>query len=149
MEPHIHSDVANAIWSKICESNQDGPFHLQFVVPETDLGRVDEVRNVIVSHFRREEETASRDVRYIFRKGRKALWVGLLGVAALLGLGEFLSLLGEARVLRFMSESLVIIAWVVLWYPAELLLFEHLPVRRRRRQARALAASPVELVSAN
>jgi hypothetical protein len=34
---------------------------------------------------------------------------------------------------------MIIVAWVAIWSPAELLLYAHLPVRRRRNLAQALA----------
>ena len=47
---------------------------------------------------------------------------------------------------KAVSESLTVFAWVAMWRPAELLLYEHWPVRRKRRLAQRLAQAEVVLV---
>jgi hypothetical protein len=56
---------------------------------------------------------------------------------------------GDSATVRAITESLIIVYWVILWRPAELLLYEHFPARRRRKAARALARSDLRLVSAD
>ena len=43
-------------------------------------------------------------------------------------------------------ESLTLIAWVALWRPAELLLYEHWPVRRQRQLARRMIDAGADAV---
>jgi hypothetical protein len=49
---------------------------------------------------------------------------------------------------RLMQESLVIIGWVVIWRPIEIFLYDWIPLVRRRKLYRRLAASKVTAVSA-
>jgi hypothetical protein len=51
----------------------------------------------------------------------------------------------EGRFITVLSESLIIVAWVTLWGPAETLLVAHFPVRRARDLAQALTSAPVTL----
>ncbi|MEI8311832.1 MAG: hypothetical protein WCH98_13855 [Verrucomicrobiota bacterium] len=49
---------------------------------------------------------------------------------------------------EFLSRGLVIVAWVALWRPAELLVYDHLPLRKQRKLARKAAEADVVLRSA-
>jgi hypothetical protein len=69
----------------------------------------------------------------------------LLAVAKLVVFAEWLQVFSQGRFYKYLSESLIIIGWVTLWKPIELLLFDHFPIRRRRNLARALAPSRVLL----
>lgn len=73
---------------------------------------------------------AEKELREIFRNGRISLFVGFLAVAALLGITELLSLAGgDSTTVSAITETIIIVYWVILWRPAELLLYEHFPAR--------------------
>lgn len=124
-------------------------FIVEFTVPAADLGREDEVRKALDVLALEAMDDAEKELREIFKNGRGSLFVGFLAVAILLGITELLLLVGgESATVRAITESLIIVYWVILWRPAELLLYEHFPVRRRRRAARALARSDLRLIAA-
>jgi hypothetical protein len=50
---------------------------------------------------------------------------------------------------RVLQESLVIIGWVVLWRPAEMLLYDWVPMARRRKLYERLAAAQISVTQAN
>jgi hypothetical protein len=70
-------------------------------------------------------------------------------VAPLLAGSEAILFLGNGRLVTTLSESMIIFAWVAMWSPAELLLYAHLPVRRHRNLAQALARAGVVLRSSD
>jgi hypothetical protein len=123
---------------------------VEFTVPGADIGRDDEVRKALDTLSREAMEDTEKELREIYKNGRVSLFVGILAVGLLMGATELLLLVGgDSATIRAITESLIIVYWVILWRPAELLLYEHFPVRRRRRAARALARSDLRLVSAN
>ncbi len=102
----------------------------------------------IAGHFSRRADAATRDLRRNFREGRLALAIGLGILAACLGLAFAVAPDGEPRGLaRIAQESLVIVGWVALWRPAEILLYDWLPIARRRALLRRLAAAPVRVAA--
>jgi hypothetical protein len=124
-------------------------FIVEFTVPAGDLGREDELRKALDVLAKEAMDDAEKELREIFKNGRFSLFIGFIAVALLMGLTELLLLVGgEFPGVKAVTESLVIVYWVILWRPAELLLYDHFPVRRRRSAARALARSEVRLVSA-
>lgn len=71
------------------------------------------------------------------------LWACLL-LAWRIGRGEGEEQ-GEALFRAIASESLVVFGWVAMWRPAEIFLYDWLPITRRRRLFRRLAAAEVEV----
>lgn len=145
--PHLHPEVAAMLLSKADQAPRRAALRVAFSVPAADLGRTQEVHAATVAQFTRTQEEAQRQLYSIFRNGRVAAATGLLFIIVLLGAVQAVVQLTSLNVVKAISESLTIFAWVAMWRPAELLLYEHWPVRRRRRLARRLAQAEVILVS--
>ena len=96
---------------------------------------------------RRRLEVTQREAAVLWRQGLASLRPGIPLFLVGLGLSSdflqpevpevFQNLLGDGVFL--------VIAWVGLWYPLDLLFFARLPLRRQRRALDALLAMPVEL----
>jgi hypothetical protein len=95
--------------------------------------------------FQKAETTA---IRTLFRDGRRAFLIGMSLLAACLFFAWRLSQGYQGPFARLMQESLVIIGWVVIWRPIEIFLYDWIPLVRRRKLYRRLAASKVTAVSA-
>jgi hypothetical protein len=148
--PRLDPAAGERILNMARNSPKATNFIVEFTVPVADLGREDEVRKALDVLAWEAMEDAEKELREIFRNGRFSLFIGFIAVALLMVLTELLLLVGgESATVRAITESLIIVYWVILWRPAELLLYDHFPVRRRRGAARALARSELRLVSAN
>jgi hypothetical protein len=148
--PRLDPAAGERILNMARSSPKATRFMVELTVPAADLGREDEVRKALDVLAREAMEDAEKELREIFRNGRVSLFVGFLAVAALLGITELLLLAGgDSATVRAITESIIIVYWVILWRPAELLLYEHFPARRRRKAARALVRADVHLVSAD
>ena len=145
--PHLHPDAVAMLLSLAEQSPRKTHFALDFTVPPQDVGRLEEVREAVEAQFTRTQEDAARQLRQIMRNGRVAAVVGLLFMALLLGSVQAALLLTDSHIVKAVSESLTIFAWVALWRPGELLLYEHWPVRRQRAQAGQLAQAEVALIA--
>lgn len=104
------------------------------------------VARTLARFFEVEAEANRRDLRRLLRVGWRSLLLGFLVTAILLAFAEGIHALGFGRVLTFLAESLIIVAWVALWRPAELFLFDLWPLRRRGRLLARLIQAPVEVV---
>jgi hypothetical protein len=95
----------------------------------------------------RRNEVGERDSLVLYRQGLSSLRPGIpLFVVGLLFSTDFL----EPDVPAFFQNLLgngvfLVIAWVGLWYPLDLLFFARLPQRRERRALDALLRMPVEV----
>ena len=143
--PRIHPEVARTIRAEAAEHPKGSRFRIRIGVPSADLGRLNEVRAAIGSHFQEECADAEGEIRTLAYKGRWTFLVAFLVVGLVILANEAIVSLFEGRFITVLSESLIIVAWVTLWGPAETLLFSHFPVRRARDLARALASAAVTL----
>ena len=95
----------------------------------------------------RRMEAVQREGRVLWRQGLRSLRVGT--VLFLIGLVLSTDFL-EPDVPDLLQQVLgngvfLVIAWVGLWYPLDLLFFARLPLNRERRALRVLARMPIEV----
>ena len=74
-----------------------------------------------------------------------AFLIGFAGLALCLGISFALTRAFDGPFARIVQESLVIIGWVVIWRPAEMFLYDWLPLLRRRRLYRRLAEAKITI----
>ena len=96
-------------------------------------------------YFSYRERQLGADLRQLLRNGFTSLAIGLVFLVSCLTVRRALA----GRVLAFdpaiLDEGLLILGWVAMWRPTELLLYDWWPIARRRRLLRRLAALPVEV----
>ena len=143
--PRIHPEAARSIFHDAERQRVNGDFQVAIRVPAQDLPRGSEVEAAIHAHFAAESADAGCELRETLRRGGYGPLIALLVVASLVMFAEWLQVFGQGRLYKYLSESLIIIGWVTLWTPIELLLFEHFPIRCGRNLTWALAHSRVVL----
>src|SRR6266478_4308407 len=77
-----------------------------------NLDREAVLRDAIHEFFRHRAETQRQRLRELLRVGRTSLVIGLVALAAAIGLGDFLATLLRGRVGEVVRESLTIGGWV-------------------------------------
>ncbi|MGX5734606.1 hypothetical protein [Bosea thiooxidans] len=90
----------------------------------------------------REERQA---MRALFRDGRIGLLFGFAALAFCLFLSWSIGQRYEGPFPRTLQESLIILGWVVIWRPAEIFLYDWLPIARRKRLYLRLAKAQVAI----
>jgi uncharacterized membrane protein YbhN (UPF0104 family) len=96
-------------------------------------------------YFQYRAGLARLEVRRILQQGRTSLLVGLVFLAACMGLREVLHNVEAARWPRLLEEGLLIVGWVAMWRPLELLLYDWWPLLRRKRTFENLSRMRVEV----
>lgn len=117
------------------------PLHLLVHGPEALRDSLPEITASIHAHFGLALERIERQRRQRLRVGLMALWLGLGVLAAALLLRHMVRGLGGPGVI---SEGLLIVGWVGLWRPAEILLFDRLETAAERAVLARLAVMTVE-----
>lgn len=107
------------------------------------------VRDAVHNYFTYRADIAQRGVRRTLRDGRAILVVGLVFLVACMLLREFLTRVFAVEWLTVVEEGLLILGWVAMWRPIELLLYDWRPQRRMRRTYENLARMHVEVVYAD
>lgn len=104
------------------------------------------VRDAVHNYFAYRAELARLDVRRTLQQGRASLVVGIVFLVVCMVLRELLRRVGTDDWLGVVEEGLLIIGWVAMWRPIELLLYDWWPQRRLRQTFENLSRMRVEVV---
>ena len=97
-------------------------------------------------YFRLRAVVTRRRLRRLLRVGRTSLLIGLVFLAASIGLGDLVAAaLSGRRIGEVLRESLLIGGWVAMWRPLEVFLYDWWPVRAEARLYDRLGAMPVRI----
>lgn len=96
--------------------------------------------------FEQQAASVRNQLRQLMRRGRVSLVIGLVALAASIGLGDMIaSVLSGHRLAEVLRESLLIGGWVAMWRPLEVFLYDWWPIRAEARLYDRLAAMPVRI----
>jgi hypothetical protein len=137
-------------WAR--ELRRDAPLALVVRVSR-DAPASEEVgalREAVREYFAHSAAATRARLRQLFRTGRWTLLIGLAFVAAANLIGDLVAdLVGRYQYGRFLHESIVIGAWVALWRPMEIFLYDWWPVLGEARLYDRLSAMQVQVVGAD
>ena len=107
------------------------------------------LKEAVDEYFRQRALATWRGLRKMFRTGRISLLIGVLfvGTAAIVG-ESIASFVSKGRYATLIHDSLVIGAWVALWRPMEIFLYDWWPVRAEARLYERLGELDVRLICA-
>jgi hypothetical protein len=149
--PFREGDLDAQAEAYIVESAQElprnAPIRIELHLPAAELTTPAAAQSAegIARYFEGRARAETLALRALFRDGRAALALGLAVLAACLSAAVLVGG-GEGSLGRILQESLVIVGWVALWRPAEIFLYDWLPIVRRRGLFRRLAAADVRMV---
>jgi hypothetical protein len=130
-------------------SSRHEPIEVEIALPEAAAaGRTPaEMGEAIDAYCRWETAELSRELKLTRRRGLQALRIGVPFLAICLALsGAATAMLGSSGFGNLLSNSFVIIGWVALWRPTEVLLYDWWPLRHRIRLFQRLELAPVRMV---
>lgn len=105
-----------------------------------------ELPSALQNSFRHRAGRARRQLREMFRNGRRSLAIGLgvLGLSILLVQLLELSMKGSALA-KMIEQGLFILGWVAIWRPLEIFLYDWLPLSKRISILDRLAEAIIEV----
>jgi hypothetical protein len=102
------------------------------------------VREAVHVFFGRRAETAARELRTMFRRGRTSLVIGLLFLTTCVIVGDVLGTrIDDGHLANVLREGLTVAGWVAMWRPMEVFLYNWWPLAADRRLYDRLARMPV------
>lgn len=142
--PEQALDPRAEAWLLDCagESPADAPLELRIHVPRTLAAHREAIVAAIHAHFRLAHAASERHLRRRMAVGRRALLIGLAVLAACLLLRSALA--ASMPWAEAASEGLLILGWVVLWRPLDVLLFERWEIRHQHALLERMARVPIE-----
>ena len=150
-EKDLDRDAEEFIVSWALEYPANAPLVFRLHLPR-DQQRLEPERVVadaVRNYFAYRSGIARLDVRRTLQHGRQALLVGLLFLVACMGLRVAWRSFGFGEWSRIVDEGLLILGWVAMWKPLELLLYDWWPGLRKKRTYDNLARMRVEVLYAD
>jgi len=126
---------------------QNGGFQITIQIRGEESFNTDEIKAVIHTHFKSKHEKANHQVKKILRLGLRSLFVGFAFLVVMFLVTKALrALLPENAFMITLREFFIILGWVALWRPAELLLYEWRPYKRNANLFDRLATCNVLVI---
>lgn len=142
----LDRDAEAYLIESVDEAPQKAPLELVVRGPEALRASLPEIDAAVHAHFQRELQHQEWKLRRRMRVGRLALLIGLLVLAVTLVARHLLDVAGNGNA-GVISEGLLIVGWVGLWRPAEMLLFERLESAADRAVLRRLSVIPIRFAA--
>ena len=101
----------------------------------------------IQNYFTARQNESDRRMRFQFREGRVSLAIGVGFLVVCVSIGQLALALPGDTLGRVLQEGLLILGWVAMWRPLQVLLYDWWPIRHHSRLCAKLAAMPVEIRS--
>lgn len=144
-------DAEEYIVSWAREISRDARLHLHIILPQAqrEKGPESYVPAAVAHFFGYRADMAGREFRELLRRGRLTLVIALPFLVLCTVLRALLHGMVEAGNLPYWlthaEDGVMIMGWVAMWRPLELLLYDWWPVRGKRRIFERLAAMPVSI----
>ncbi|MBL6617377.1 MAG: hypothetical protein ISP45_25415 [Reyranella sp.] len=146
--PFNEKELEGAADEYIVGSAEDAgrPIRLVIMLPESELARPEaaHVPSSIHHHFELRSESERRQLRAMWRRGRTALLIGVVFLALCL-VGRSLLLTSGSTMAHIVAEGLLIVGWVAMWGPLDIVLYGWWPIRSRIRLFDRLSRLDVEM----
>jgi hypothetical protein len=122
------------------------PIRIVVHIPRAKLGPAPEMEQALHAYFAYRADMMGRELRELFRTGRRALQIGLAVLLFSVAASQLLiARFGRDGAIAVLYEGLIILGWVANWRPLEIFLYDWWPIVERRRLYRRLSAAHIEL----
>jgi len=139
----LDRDAASFIEEEFSDKRSAQLWHLN-VHAHQGAAAAQDLQTAVENYYTRLASSASRELREHLRLSQFALLGGVAVFLLCIGArGVLQEMLPEVP--RALDEGLIILAWVALWRPAEVLAYEWVPLLRKRRFYERLAGIRVSV----
>jgi len=132
LDPNAEAYIVD--WAR--EAPARAPLALAIVLGRPSAASDDAVTlaDAVHEYFRQRAVATRARLRWLFRVGRISLLIGLAFVGFTVVVGDYISgIVDKASYGRMIVDALVIGAWVALWRPLEIFLYDWWPIRAEAR----------------
>lgn len=137
----LDRNAAAFIEDELADKQSAGAWHLN-VTTQAGAALAADLQTAVESYYGRMAGAARRELAEHWRRGYLALLAGL-GVFLLCITIRELLLRSMPDLTRAVDEGLIVLGWIALWRPTEMLAYEWVPLVRRRRLYERLAGMRV------
>jgi hypothetical protein len=147
-ERDLDKDAEDYIVAWARELDANAPISIVVHVPESEAQSkaAQELPDAFANFFNYRADSFQRELKELFRVGRRSLAIGIAILAACLFSAHFLvKRMFDDPFKSLVEESLLLLGWVANWRPIEIFIYDWWPIVRKRNLYRHLAAAKVEV----
>jgi hypothetical protein len=147
LERDLDRDAEDFIvdWARELSFRAPIAIEVQITGPAAGPEALEMAKEALKAHFARAAHAEALALHRLLRDGRLSLAIGVLFLAACLGLSTLAPAHLREPLARLASESLIIGGWVAMWRPLEIFLYRWWPLARERRMLGRLAEAEITL----
>ena len=143
----LHPDVEEFIIEEAEKLQLHSEIYITIQVPDGQSFLVKELTSIIHRHFETRSEKANQQIQIALKLGLRTLLIGFAFLIIMFLLTRIImNILPESALLITLKELFIILGWVALWRPAELLLYEWRPYKRNAKLCNRIANCKVHVV---
>jgi hypothetical protein len=144
----LNKDAEEFIVEEATALSRHAPLKLKVYISSIESKTAQRIPKAVHDHFAYLKENSQKKLKHTIQFGFRSLLIAFLFLSVIFLLTElgtrFMPRGGLALTIR---ESLIIVGWVALWRPAELLLYEWYPFKRDVLLFHRLENSKVEVIN--
>ena len=143
----LDEDAAEYVYATATDIPAEKPLKLVLFLERDPVPPLDPavIPSAVRAHFAYEAVRVNRRLSQQRRFGRVALAAGLSVLVVLLTIAEIVKAYQTGHGGEIIREGLVITAWVAMWKPIEVLLYDWWPLVDQRRQIARIVSSEIEV----
>lgn len=135
-------------WAEKAPASADLGLTLRIAAPTAGEDVQAIVTEAVAENFRRLSADTRRKLNRLFHDGRISLVIGVAFVAVAITVGDWLSTaFRNAHYAQIIADSFVIGAWVALWHPTNIFLYDWWPLKRQAVLYDRLSRMDVEIIT--
>ena len=140
----LREEAEQFLVERVTALPRKAPVKLLITLPETERGEEQKVTDAVHEDFSFRRIQAEKELHRTRRFGWRSLVVALIFLTAAMLLVQLMKrYLPMGNLMSVMVEGLTVFAWVALWRPGELLLYDWYPFKRDVRLYRKLEKSEI------
>jgi hypothetical protein len=142
----LRSDAEEFIFEEAEALSRKTAINIKVHLALSEIKYKDDIATAIHRHFCYRREQSQKELNRVFQYGWRTLFIALGLLAIIFSLTEIaIRFMPDNRIVLFIRESFIILGWVVLWRPLELLLYDWYPIKIKINLYYRLEDSKVEV----
>lgn len=143
----LKSDAEDFIVEEAETLPRKGAINMKVHLALSEVKYKDDIALAIHRHFCYRREQSQKKFKRVLQYGWRILFIALGLLAVIFSLTEIaLHLIPDNRLVLFIRESFIILGWVALWRPLELLLYDWYPIKTNINLYYRLEHSNVQVI---
>jgi len=140
----IREEAEKFLLERVVALPREAPAKLFVSLPQGEREKEQTVADAVHEHFNFRRIEAETELHRIRRFGWRSLVIAFLFLSVAMVIVQLMKrYLPEGNLVSLVTTGLTIFAWVALWRPCELLLYEWYPFKRNARLFRKLEESEI------